>query len=319
MVGTTIMSFLFVVPFVLSLLLGCSVAFNVPSRRTTHPTTLSLSSSNYLSSLTAGQRNVPPMESPTPPMTSEHVQPTEIAAQDHPNDTYEDSFSTSGNQRRPIMAGNWKLNPETLPDAVNLLKLLASNFWNHRTPLDSQVEMPEVVVFPPFPYLPAAISELEGTGIKVGAQNIALQSSGAFTGEVAASMISSLGCDYVMLGHSERRALFKESDADINKKVHLSLDQPSLGVILCVGESEEEYENNLLKSVVEMQIKKGLMGVVTEDLERIVIAYEPVWAIGTGKKLHCLPLHLLFTAVFSHVFPQEKSQLQSKRRLLTLL
>ena len=144
-------------------------------------------------------------------------------------------------------------------------------------------DMPEVVVFPPFPYLATAISELEGTGIKVGAQNIGLKTKGAFTGEVAASMIRSLGCDYVMLGHSERRSVYIESDSDINAKVHLCMEQPNLNVILCVGETEEEYENGLLRSVVDLQIKKGLMGLKLMDLERIVIAYEPVWAIGTGK------------------------------------
>ena len=177
------------------------------------------------------------------------------------------------------MAGNWKLNPATFPEAINLLKLLASNFVNHRTNEDT----PEVVVFPPFPFLLAALNELEGTGIKVGAQNVGLQTTGAFTGEVAPSMIRSMGCDYVMLGHSERRALYDETDSIINAKVNICLKEPGLKVILCVGETDEEYENDLLTSVVDVQIKKGLMGVNPSDLERIVIAYEPVWAIGTGK------------------------------------
>mmetsp|Transcript_6125 Transcript_6125/g.6969 ORF Transcript_6125/g.6969 Transcript_6125/m.6969 type:complete len:318 (-) Transcript_6125:537-1490(-) len=96
-------------------------------------------------------------------------------------------------------------------------------------------------------------------------------------------MVRSLGCDYVMLGHSERRSLYDETDANINAKVHLCMEQPNLSVILCVGETEEEYENGLLRSVVDIQIKKGLMGLKPEDLDRITIAYEPVWAIGTGK------------------------------------
>jgi len=182
---------------------------------------------------------------------------------------YDDSLMLGGiNQRRPIMAGNWKLNPATFPLAVNLLKLLASNFVNHRT----DGETPEVVVFPPFPFLLAALSELEGTGIKVGAQNVGLETTGAFTGEVAASMVRSMGCDYVMLGHSERRALYDETDSIINSKVRLCLNEPGLKVILCVGETEEEYENELLESVVDVQIKKGLMGINPSDLERIVIA-----------------------------------------------
>lgn len=189
-----------------------------------------------------------------------------------------------GYTRTPIIAGNWKLNPATLPEASNLLKLLVSDFMRHRGPLDSNQRVtPEVVVFPPYPFLPAALEILEGTGIKVGAQNVGLQATGAYTGEVSPSMIRSLGCDYIMLGHSERRALFGESDAKINAKLHLCLQEANLNVILCVGETEQEYESNLLASVVDVQLKKGLVGVSSEDLDRIVIAYEPVWAIGTGK------------------------------------
>uniref|UniRef100_A0A7S2EGG0 Triosephosphate isomerase n=1 Tax=Trieres chinensis TaxID=1514140 RepID=A0A7S2EGG0_TRICV len=180
--------------------------------------------------------------------------------------------------RRPVVAGNWKLNPATLPEASNLLQLLSANFLNNRADAAA-----EVVVFPPFPYLSEAVSVLQGTGIKVGAQNVGLQTKGAFTGEVAPSMVRSLGCDYVMLGHSERRTLFGETDAAINSKLKLCLDEPGLGVVLCVGETEEEYEANLLASVVDVQIRKGLSGVGAADLGRIVIAYEPVWAIGTGK------------------------------------
>ena len=200
---------------------------------------------------------------------------------DTPAVWYDDSF-TGTSRRTPIIAGNWKLNPATLPEAVNLLKLLSSNFEYHRSVTAGDDCAPEVVIFPPMPFLSVAISELEGTGIKVGAQNIGLEEKGAFTGETAASMVRSLGCDYVMLGHSERRSLYEETDAEINAKVHLCMEQPNLNVILCVGETEEEFENGLLRSVVDLQIKKGLMNLKPEDLDRITIAYEPVWAIGTG-------------------------------------
>ena len=190
---------------------------------------------------------------------------------------YQDSMTTG--RRRPVMAGNWKLNPETFAEARNLLKLLQADFVNHR-----ESEDVEVIVFPPFPFLAEALNVLEGSGIKVGAQNIGLQTAGAFTGEVSASQLATMGCDYVLLGHSERRALFDETDADINKKVHLCLDQSGLAVILCVGETEDEYESELLQSVCDLQVRKGLQGIAAADaLERIVIAYEPVWAIGTGK------------------------------------
>lgn len=198
---------------------------------------------------------------------------------------YQDSFTDGGGiisqRRRPVIAGNWKLNPTTIQEAKTMLKLLSSNFINHGRNDDV-----EVVVFPPFPFLMTAIEELEGTGIKVGAQNVGIQTKGAFTGEVAPSMLASLGCSYVMLGHSERRVLYEETDQIINEKVKLCLEEGStggLGIILCVGETEEEYENELLASVVDLQIKKGLMGVSVDDLNRVVIAYEPVWAIGTGK------------------------------------
>ena len=191
------------------------------------------------------------------------------------------------NTRVPVIAGNWKLNPSTVQEASTLLSLLASNFLHHRNG-----EATEVVVFPPFPYIERAISLLEGTGIKVGAQNVGVETKGAFTGEVSPSMVRSLGCDYVMVGHSERRTLFGESDDTINAKIKLSLAEEGLKVILCVGETLEEYENDLLASVVNYQIKKALKGVTKDDIvdtlafvpsTRLVIAYEPVWAIGTGK------------------------------------
>mmetsp|Transcript_21072 Transcript_21072/g.43301 ORF Transcript_21072/g.43301 Transcript_21072/m.43301 type:complete len:358 (+) Transcript_21072:89-1162(+) len=193
--------------------------------------------------------------------------------------------------RVPIIAGNWKLNPTTVQEASALLNLLASNFINHRNGVGDGAPVPEVVVFPPFPFLERAVAGLEGTGIKVGAQNAGIETKGAFTGEVSPSMVRSLGCDYLMVGHSERRTLFKESDETINAKIKLSLKE-GLNIILCVGETLEEYENNLLSSVVNFQIKKAMAGIKKYDIvdavstaanTRLVIAYEPVWAIGTGK------------------------------------
>lgn len=217
---------------------------------------------------------------------------------------YEDSF-TMAVSRRPVIAGNWKLNPASVGDATTLLKLLHANFVNHRT--ESESSDVEVIVFPPFPFLATALTALEGSGIKVGAQNIGLQTTGAFTGEVSASMIRSLGVDYVMLGHSERRLLFGEMDTDINAKVRLCLAQPGLCVILCVGETEEEFESDLLESVCDLQIRKGLRGVEAMDIERIVIAYEPVWAIGTGKvatpeqaQVAHVAIRRTLTAIYGH-------------------
>jgi len=201
-------------------------------------------------------------------------------------------LSTPGASRVPVIAGNWKLNPSTVQEASTLLNLLGSNFVNHRDGTGIGAATPEVVVFPPFPYLERAVTLLEGTGIKVGAQNVGIEQKGAFTGEVSPSMVRSLGCDYVMVGHSERRTLFGESDDTINAKIKLSLQEQGLKVILCVGETLEEYENDLLSSVVSFQIKKVLQGISRDGIvdtvaivagTRLVVAYEPVWAIGTGK------------------------------------
>jgi triosephosphate isomerase len=179
-------------------------------------------------------------------------------------------------QRRALIAGNWKLNPSTAQDADALLALLASNVRTMATP-------PEIVIFPPTPFLQKALEAVDGTGIAVGAQDISLEESGAFTGEVAASMVRSLGCDWALVGHSERRTLYDEGDDVCNQKVLRCLAQDGLKVILCVGETLEEYESDLLETIVSLQVRKGLAGVDVADADRIAIAYEPVWAIGTGK------------------------------------
>eukprot|EP00536_Pseudo-nitzschia_multiseries_P014651 jgi/Psemu1/298789/fgenesh1_pm.745_\ len=182
-------------------------------------------------------------------------------------------------QRVPIVAGNWKLNPSTVQEATALLKLLASQFVHHRS------SSPEVVVFPPAPYLERAVALLEGTGVQVGAQSVGYEPKGAFTGDISPSMIRSLGCSYVMVGHSERRTIYGETDEQVNAKIRLALlEDPGLSIVLCVGETLEEYENQLLESVVQLQVTKALKGVSSRDAsERLVVAYEPVWAIGTGK------------------------------------
>jgi triosephosphate isomerase len=192
--------------------------------------------------------------------------------------------------RRPIVAGNWKLNPPTRSEAVTLLRLLAANFVNHRDgneyPDDDDAsDGPEVVIFPPLPYLSDAIRILEGSGILVGAQDCGMHDGGAYTGEVAPSMLLSMGCSYVLLGHSERRVHFGETDASINMALRGCLDVPGLRVVLCVGETLEEYENGMLERVIDEQLSGCLNNVDASAIlrdGRVVIAYEPVWAIGTG-------------------------------------
>lgn len=209
----------------------------------------------------------------------------------------------SARRPRPMIAGNWKLNPSSAPEALALLKLVVAN----QRALESSArpdELPDVAIFPPFPFLQLAVDQCAGTTIKVGAQNIGLQSKGAYTGEVAASMVRSLGCELVLLGHSERRLLFAETDEQINQKVLLALEA-GLGIVLCVGETEEEYEAGLLPAVCALQLKKGLRGVEPGALERITIAYEPVWAIGTGKTAtpaQAQEAHALIRAVLAEAY-----------------
>ena len=175
--------------------------------------------------------------------------------------------------RKRIVAGNWKMNktPEQTKELINVLK-----------PLVGDEEHTEVVFCPPFICLTTAIEAVKGTNIKIGAQNMYFEESGAFTGEVAPDMIKEAGCDYVILGHSERRAYFGETDEIINKKV-LKAFEHDLMPIICVGETLEQREQGITEDLVRLQTKIALKDVPAADAEKAVIAYEPVWAIGTGR------------------------------------
>lgn len=146
-------------------------------------------------------------------------------------------------------------------------------------PLVKDVKDIEIVLCPSYTALCCLKDRLNGTDVKLGAQNMFYEESGAFTGEVSAKMLKSSGCDYVVLGHSERRHTFNEDDEVINKKIKTTLKN-SLRVIFCVGETLEEREQNKTKEVIKKQIEGGLAGV---DIGNVIVAYEPVWAIGTGK------------------------------------
>lgn len=140
----------------------------------------------------------------------------------------------------------------------------------------------EVIVCPPFTSLSEVNSLLKGTQIKLGAQNMYYEESGAYTGEISADMLKSVGCEYVILGHSERRVIFNESDELINKKIKAALVK-GLKPIFCIGELLEHRESGETMKVVSSQVEKGLEGVSAEQMKNIIVAYEPVWAIGTGK------------------------------------
>lgn len=174
--------------------------------------------------------------------------------------------------RKPIIAGNWKMN-KTPVEAVELVENLI--------PLVKDAKC-EVIVCPTFTSLYPVIEKVKGTNIKVGAQNMYFEESGAFTGEISPLMLKSMGVNYVILGHSERREYFKEDDSLINKKVKVAFDY-DLIPILCVGETLEEKEAGSTKSKISGQIKAGLSGLTEEKVASMVVAYEPIWAIGTGK------------------------------------
>lgn len=174
--------------------------------------------------------------------------------------------------RKKIVAGNWKMNM-TPAKAVELINSLKNEI--NTTDVD-------VVVCPPFVCLPAVLDAVKGTNIAVGAQNMHFEENGAYTGEIAPSMLVELGVKYVIIGHSERRQYFAETDVTVNKKVLKAIEH-NLVPILCVGESLEEREQGITIDLVRLQTKIALKDVKAEDAKKVVIAYEPIWAIGTGK------------------------------------
>ncbi len=174
--------------------------------------------------------------------------------------------------RRPIIAGNWKMN-KTVEEALL--------FFNELKDLVGGVDDREIIVAPPFISLFSAFNVTKNSNIHLAAQNIYWEKKGAFTGEIAPAMIKDVGCGYVIIGHSERRQFFFENDEMVNKKIKSALEE-GITSILCVGESLADREKKLTLSVVGTQISSGLKEVLAEDMEGIVVAYEPIWAIGTG-------------------------------------
>lgn len=174
--------------------------------------------------------------------------------------------------RIPIIAGNWKMH-NTVEEAVKLIKELKDEV--------AKTDV-KVVVCCPFTVLSQVKKEIEGTNIKLGAQNMHWEDQGAFTGEISADMLRDLGVEYVIIGHSERRQYFNETDETVNKKMTKALEK-GLIPILCVGETLEEREANKTFEIVKNQVLKALDNLPAEKVKNIVVAYEPIWAIGTGK------------------------------------
>ena len=175
--------------------------------------------------------------------------------------------------RKTIIAGNWKMN-KTASEGKALLDEIK--------PLVSKAKWCEVVVCVPFVDLPMALKATKDSRISVGAQNVHQLSNGAYTGEISAEMLKNLGVKYVIIGHSERRQYYGETDISVNQKIHAALNV-GLRPIVCVGESLEQRELGITDELITMQVKAALSGVTAEQMRHIVIAYEPIWAIGTGK------------------------------------
>jgi triosephosphate isomerase len=171
-----------------------------------------------------------------------------------------------------MIAGNWKLH-KTLSEATELV--------NNLIPAVKDNNDVDIVVGPVYTALNKVAESISGTNIKLAAQNCYPEPSGAFTGEVSAPLLQDVGCDYVIIGHSERRQIFGESDELINSKAH-ALAETGLGIIFCIGETLDERENDQMFDVLRKQVRLGLKGLSAEQMRSVVIAYEPVWAIGTG-------------------------------------
>lgn len=176
-------------------------------------------------------------------------------------------------QSLPLIVGNWKMH-NNITDSIKLITALKNLL---KEPLGV-----EVVLAPPYTSLYSVAIANQETSFKLGAQNCYWEDEGAFTGEVSAPFLKDVGCDYVILGHSERRSLFAETDEMVNKKIHAALSA-DLIPIFCVGENLKEREGKKTFEVIEKQLRKGLNDITMHDLENFVIAYEPVWAIGTGN------------------------------------
>lgn len=174
--------------------------------------------------------------------------------------------------RKPIIAGNWKMH-KTIAEALEFVNDVKDRVDNDKV---------EAVICAPFTLLKDLKQATKGTNIKIGAQNMHFEEKGAFTGEISPLMLKELDMDYVVIGHSERRQYFNETDETVNKKVLKALEV-GIDPILCVGETLEEREAGNTKDICKVQVEKALENVSKEDLAKVVIAYEPVWAIGTGK------------------------------------
>jgi triosephosphate isomerase (TIM) len=202
--------------------------------------------------------------------------------------------------RKNIVAGNWKMNKD-FAQAQTLVSEIKAGY--------SQKNV-EVILATPFPFLQKAVEQTAGTGIKIAAQNMHQAEGGAFTGEVSASMLTSIGVQTIILGHSERRAYFNETDALLANKVDTALKH-NMQVIFCFGEELKDRQNNNHFNVVEYQLRDGLFHISKENWNNIILAYEPVWAIGTGETAtaeQAQEMHLFIRNLIDEVFGSDVAQ-----------
>ncbi|MFQ6078702.1 MAG: triose-phosphate isomerase [Thermodesulfobacteriota bacterium] len=203
--------------------------------------------------------------------------------------------------RRPIIAGNWKMN-KTVSEAVDFARQLR--------PLVADVRDTDIVVVPTFTALQAVAQEIDGSNIELGAQDVFWESSGAYTGEISPSMLKDVGCRYVIIGHSERRQYFGETNESVQRKIKASLAM-GLCPIICVGEALEEREAGKTFDVVKSQVVQCLGGFSRQEMEKMIIAYEPIWAIGTGKTAtpqQAEEVHALIREQMGHITHRQVSE-----------
>ncbi len=208
--------------------------------------------------------------------------------------------------RKPFVAGNWKMNKNN-QEAEELARQLKEKI--------AAVEGADILICPPFTSLSLISKVIKDTGVFLGAQNMHWEESGAFTGEVSAQMLKSAGCGFVLIGHSERRKYFSESNQVVNKKIKAAL-KASLSPIVCVGETLEEREAGKEKDIVGCQLEEGLASLGEQDLGEITIAYEPVWAIGTGKTATGLQAEQMHAFIREWLEKKYSSSLSNDLRIL---
>ncbi len=203
--------------------------------------------------------------------------------------------------RKKIIAGNWKMNND-LNESQSLVSGIIGGLGND--------DKCEVIVCPPFTSLNEVHSLVKDSPVKLGAQNMFFEESGAYTGEISASMLKSVGCEYVILGHSERRTIFGESDEWINNKIKKAIES-GLKVIFCIGETLAQREEGETDAVVKNQIINGLQNVTSENLKTVTIAYEPIWAIGTGKTAspeQAQEVHAFIRNLIEEIYSKESAE-----------